>query len=754
MNFLKKYLLHNYFLLFVIITFNICLYIGGIGNGFLNLDDPIYVVNNVRVQKFNFENLKWAFSTIYFGHWSPFLWLSYMIDYHLGGGTAFVFHIHNVVIHITICFLIFLISKNLLLNKVDAFLATILFSISALNIEPVLWIASRKDVLSAFFFFLALLFYIFFKKQQKKNFYYLSFVVVILGSMVKSTVVFSVFSFLLIDYFFDAKENNNKIRIKNIFLSILHKWEFLVFFIFLIPFSYSSHKKWGSIYNYRDLNFFDRFINALDYIIKYIRRFFFPYDLSVIYNHPYDNLNIINAFIFCVLVFIFLYFCIKLKEKKSLFIVSILFFLINIFPYLQLSQVGIQSMADRWSYVAKYGLVLLVFVFKNNILKSFIICFFIFLNLHYGLPYIHSWKNEISLYKYIVNNNYQSATVYRLLAKAYQKKGVEEKNIDKYKSKIIENTKKALDNDVLEIQSFDLFSSMISYKDDDKKNLLKKYIDKLFAIPDNKVDVKKLKSIILTGLIENKIAKDYIVEKYGMHPLELANNYLADAMKIDKDNLELYISYMRVANYAKLTKATISTIYKLFPNNQRAIFFKGYDYFKDKKCNEAISILKNFSYLNPSNSTSYEMISKCYLVKNDFKNSKIFIKKALKSSNFDPSYKETYYRILLKENKKTLVKKGIKQDILNKKYNTQILNVLGNLYEEEKLYKKALIIYKMALKNDESFILYENIARVYKLLKNEKLYKKYKTFSNRLKRKKYNAPKESQEINVIIGTTN
>ncbi len=750
MRFFKKYSYNNCSFLFLIIVINVCLYINGITNNFLSLDDSIYVINNLAIQDVNLENIKWAFTTAYFGHWSPLLWLSYMVDYKLGSGEALLFHLHNLLLHTLTCCLVFFISKKLLENKLKSFLATILFSVSALNIEPVLWISSRKDILSGFFFFLTLLFYIDFKKENKKSFFILSFLTMIFGSMVKSTVAFSVFSLFLIDYFFIAK-NNQKIKIKNIFSLIYNKLLFFIVFIFLIPFSYNAHKNWGAIYNYRDLSFFERIINASDYAIKYIRRIFFPNDLSLIYTHPYSNINITNAIILLIIMGVGLYLLMKIKDKKSLYVFSILFFFVNIFPYLQLSQVGIQAMADRWCYVAKYGIILLIFVLNKRLQIFTAICFLI-VNLYYGLPYIYAWRNDISLYEYIGENNYQNATVYRLLAKSYQKKAVDEKDKEKYKEKIIDNAKKALDNDILEIQAFDIFSSTISYKNNAQKKILKEYIDKVFLLPEERVDVKKLKSIILTGLIENKFARDYILQKYGKHPLEIANDYLSDAMKMDKDNLELYISYLRVANYAKLEKATISTIYKLFPDNQRAIFFKGYDYFKDKRCDQAIPILKKFALLSPSNPNSYSMIARCYLAKNDLKNSKKFIKKSLKSSEFNPGYKETYYQILLKENKKDKIKSMIKKDITDKKYNIDTLNILAKIYEDEKSYKKALKIYKLALKENKNSNAYENIAETYKALNNKNFYEKYHLISKRIKNKLENTPKESQEINVIIGT--
>ena len=96
---------------------NALIYSCGISNNFINLDDYIYVGHNVKVQSISLKNIKWAFTTIYFGHYSPLLWLSYMLDYYIGNGEAIIFHIHNLIIHIINAYLVFLCTNLILTPK-------------------------------------------------------------------------------------------------------------------------------------------------------------------------------------------------------------------------------------------------------------------------------------------------------------------------------------------------------------------------------------------------------------------------------------------------------------------------------------------------------------------------------------------------------------------------------------------------------------------------------------------------------------
>ena len=746
--------IHIFFLILIV---NTCFYVFGINNTFINLDDFIYVGNNIKVQSVSFSNIKWAFTTIYFGHYSPLLWLSYMLDYYIGNGEALIFHIHNLIIHIINVYLIFLCTNLLLKNKIKATIASLFFSILALNIEPVIWVSSRKDLLCGFYFFLAMFFYLTFKENGSRRFIIYTFVLIFLGALVKSSIVFFTLVMFLIDYLYDfssyksnnSKNANDKQCVKKIIKLFIEKVPFILLSIITVYFGIITQTKWGAIYNFRDLSIVKRLYNASFYVINYTRRVFYPNDLSVMYNHPYDTISNCIGIFLILSILLFFIFSYLYRKKNPLFIFSLLFFLFTILPYLQISQIGIQAIADRWCYISKFGIVLFIFSFDKKFLKP-LVPIFIIINLYFGIPYLSSWKDSISLYEYTLNNNYQNHVIYRLLAKSYNYLASQTKDFKKYESKSLNNIIESINHNILDIESFNMFLNKIKTKKGRYNEMLKTFIDKLFSVKSDTIDNVKYKSIILSDLADNKIAVDYIVKKYKRHPLEIANDYLSDAMKKDSKNLELYIAYLKIADYAKIRRAVIKTIEKLFPNNQRTVLLTCYDAYNMKEYDKALKALKKYIELSPCSTEGYAMISNIYEDKKDFENAKKYLKFALASSNNNPIYKAKYYDILISQGKKKLVLKKLLNDIELKNYNINTLNILADIYKGKKLYKKALQVYKLALKEDKSIELYSNVADIYKKLHYRHLHEKYQRIILRAKKRIKNAPKVSGLINVII----
>lgn len=746
---------YKYLVFLALIAVNILLYASGMSNNFINLDDSIYVINNIKVQSISLDNFAWAFKSIYFGHYSPLLWISYMIDYSLGEGNALIFHIHNLIIHILNVWLIFLCTNIILNDKTKAICTSLFFSVLALNVEPVLWVSSRKDLLSAFYFFLAMYFYLLHCNKHSKIYYVCSFLAIIFGTLVKSSVVFFVFITFLIDYLLLCQKNTPysqlsfRNKIKSIFFNIFKKLPFIIIFFVSLFLGYFTQKYWGAIYNYRDLTIINRIFNAAVYIINYLRRVFYPSDLSIIYDHPYDNISIALGLSLISGLLIIFSIIFKYRKKNPISFFCAMFFIFTIAPYLQLSQIGIQAMADRWCYISKYAVTLFMFSFKKKHIYPLVILVSL-VNIYFGIPYIKAWKSDISLYEYTLNNNYQSHVVYRLLAKSYNSQADSEKDYKKYKEKIFNNIVKSLDKNILDIESVSLFTDIIGKSGNKHNELYKKIIDNLFVVRDDKVDSKKLKAIALTYLADSKFAISYIREKYKVHPLELANDYLSEAMERDKDNLELFIAYLRVAYYAKIQKAVVTSISKLFPNSQRTMYILGYDAYLSSDFDKAISILTKFVEINPSSCESYAMVAKSYMEKNDYVNAKKYINYALKSSNNHPSYKAMLYEIMINEGKKNEVINKIQKDILLKNYNTNTLKIIADLYEENKQYRKALNAYHLALNERKSPEIYDNIAKIYSTLNCKHLFAKYHKLSVKIKNRIKHTPLKSQLINVII----
>jgi len=83
------------------------------GFGFVNWDDPHYVVNNTHIYSgLSAEDLAWAFTTTHTGYWQPMTWVSFMLDVTLSGRGPSGFHITNVILHAANTILVFLLFRK------------------------------------------------------------------------------------------------------------------------------------------------------------------------------------------------------------------------------------------------------------------------------------------------------------------------------------------------------------------------------------------------------------------------------------------------------------------------------------------------------------------------------------------------------------------------------------------------------------------------------------------------------------------
>ena len=84
-------------------------FLAAASGGLHRLDDPIYVTENTRVQDgITWDNVRWAFTTTYFGFYYPITWLSHMLDCQIYGLWAGGHHLTSLLIHIANALLLFI----------------------------------------------------------------------------------------------------------------------------------------------------------------------------------------------------------------------------------------------------------------------------------------------------------------------------------------------------------------------------------------------------------------------------------------------------------------------------------------------------------------------------------------------------------------------------------------------------------------------------------------------------------------------
>jgi protein O-mannosyl-transferase len=168
---------------------------------FINLDDPEYVFENLKIiTGLTSSGVLWAFTHFHGGNWHPLTSISQMLDCQFFGLQAGWHHFTNVLLHTVAVVLLFLVFREMTgaLWR-SAFLAAV-FAIHPLRVESVAWIAERKDVLSGVFFMLTLGAYVRYVREASSIRYLFVMLLFALGLMTKPMLVTVPFVFLLLDY--------------------------------------------------------------------------------------------------------------------------------------------------------------------------------------------------------------------------------------------------------------------------------------------------------------------------------------------------------------------------------------------------------------------------------------------------------------------------------------------------------------------------------------------------------------------------
>jgi protein O-mannosyl-transferase len=142
---------------------------------FLNWDDSVNFVANPYYRGLGWPQIKWMLGATLMGHYIPVTWLSFGVNYALGGMNPWGYHVGNLVLHATNATLVYLIARRLLAAALSegsqdahatrpivtagAF-AALVWGVHPLRVESVAWITERRDVLCGLFFLLAILAYL------------------------------------------------------------------------------------------------------------------------------------------------------------------------------------------------------------------------------------------------------------------------------------------------------------------------------------------------------------------------------------------------------------------------------------------------------------------------------------------------------------------------------------------------------------------------------------------------------------------
>jgi tetratricopeptide (TPR) repeat protein len=185
----------------MLVVATVALYYPAEGHPFVNFDDNLYIADNVHVTSgLRWETVKWSFTTFAEGNWHPLTWLSHAADVQFYGLNPAGHHETNLILHALNVVLLFWVLQQATGYIGRSAMVAALFALHPINVETVVWVAERKNLLSMTFFLLALGAYRRYALKPGAGRYILVALLFALGLMAKSQVITFPFVLLLWDY--------------------------------------------------------------------------------------------------------------------------------------------------------------------------------------------------------------------------------------------------------------------------------------------------------------------------------------------------------------------------------------------------------------------------------------------------------------------------------------------------------------------------------------------------------------------------
>ena len=394
---------------------------------FIDFDDYLYVTDNSNVQAgLTWHGIKWAFTTTQAYNWHPLTWISHMLDCQLYGLNPAGHHFTNVLFHIINTLFLFMLLRLLTGSLWRSAFVAALFALHPLHVESVAWVSERKDVLSTFFWMLTIWCYIRYVHRPCFANYLPIALALALGLMAKQMLVTLPLVLLLLDYwplqrFTWPGQNQNTCECSfgaaSFSRCFLEKLPLLTLSAVASVIVFLVQSEAGLVKDTIDIPVVYRLGNTLVAYAKYIIKMFWPVNLGILYPHPRANLSLWRVIVAaCFLISVFIEAIWSCRTRKWL-IVGWLWYLGTLVPVIGIVQVGVQAMADRYTYIPFIGLFIIIawgavdIVGKLRCAKIVLTTVAVIVlsgSMALTSLQLPHWKNTVTLYKHtaaVIPNN-------------------------------------------------------------------------------------------------------------------------------------------------------------------------------------------------------------------------------------------------------------------------------------------------------------------------------------------------------------
>jgi tetratricopeptide (TPR) repeat protein len=318
------------------------------GFGFLNFDDPLYVLDNPHVNAgVTPDGVVWAFTQSHAANWHPVTWISHMVDCEVFGLWAGGHHLVSVGIHALNALLLLSFLHRLTGNFWRSALVATFFAWHPTRVESVAWIAERKDVLSTACWLAAAHAYLRYVARPTVERGLVVAGAFAAGLLAKPMVVTAPVVFLLLDYWPLRRSDRGWTRLVS---------EKLPLFALATAASVATvlaQHAGNAVVGLDQLSPASRVANAVVSYVRYLGLIAWPSELAIQYPYRLWSPGVVAVAALVLLAVSVAAFA--LRARAPYLLVGWLWYVVMLAPVSGVVQVGSQALADRFTYLSAVG---------------------------------------------------------------------------------------------------------------------------------------------------------------------------------------------------------------------------------------------------------------------------------------------------------------------------------------------------------------------------------------------------------------
>lgn len=336
---------------------------------FVSLDDQEFITGNPFVRGgLTWRDIAWSITALA-PNWHPVTWWTHMADIEAFGLWAGGHHLVSVGYHATNSVLLFLALRLMTGALWPSALAAALFALHPLRVESVAWLAERKDVVSGCWFMLTLIAYGWYARRPATGRYLLVALALALGLMSKTMLVSLPIILLLLDVWplgrvalsRDGAWCLDGAAARRLLHLGLEKGPLLALSAAASLLTIRTQDHVAALRGMAEVPLAWRLANAPLAAVAYLRKSAWPNDLAGFYPHPAligqpvaDA--VVPALLAAALLVAVSIACLTVLPRRPYLAVGWFWYLAALLPVIGLVQVGMQAMADRYTYLSMPGL--------------------------------------------------------------------------------------------------------------------------------------------------------------------------------------------------------------------------------------------------------------------------------------------------------------------------------------------------------------------------------------------------------------